>query len=556
MAPLLAGPAAAALLPLADHQMVREAKHIVVASVVSAGTRWNENHNLILTDYTLAVEDQLLGGAAARLRITVAGGTLDGETHDTSLSTHLEVGHRYLLFLHDPDEPGFSPMVGGWQGVFREVRTSAGPGRVAAGSHAEAMRVDGQEVEFAAFVEAVRAWIPRVLAAPAPAEPRAAAGRRHPPAKRYDPALAATGGASLAPLSAASDAPDGPLLERDETWSTAVERSTAADPDSTVDAYRYSRAAKRPIVFNQLPNGFSFAPHDQYMMSSWNVYAAKLFRVMAKPTNTWAWRDGRFDIAGFPPNSQMQKQFGRSWKANELGVTFFRWTSGPIIESDVALNPAFSWTTDERTATGSGNSQSFRQTILHELGHAWGLSHPFDYQNVWWDSVMNYPPRAYRLATLFADDAEAVRRAYSGTKIYDAAISAYRTRDAAASNHASYESATPTPSTVAAGSTLVLSSAIKLENTGNTSILNPSVEIYLVPQRFSWNGSHYLQTARFTTTLDSFSTVFLSLGTIRVPTTVPAGTYFLGYFFRDTKDANGSNNSAWSEWNNVVRVTR
>lgn len=536
-------PARAHMEPMNGRQMVQQSRHIVVATPESAQARWNERHNLIFTDYVLAVEDRLRGEAPARIRITIAGGTLDGETHQTCLSTHLEVGGRYLLFLGDLEQRTFTPITGAAQGVFREL--------------------PGHEAEFAGFVQSMRSFVADAMTAPAAQGlPRSTAEQRaNYPVKAFDPSpVRLEGIETAAPRSEELSMPALPLLENVGRGVAEVAELAGIEalegPRSFTDAYKYEHRANRPIVINQLPSNFSVSPHDQYMMASWNLYAANLFRVRKTPTGTWAWRNGVFDLAGFPSNTQMQNQFGDNWGATTLGITYYRWTTGPIVEADVALNPAYSWTLNERIATTSGSAQSFRQTMLHELGHVWGLHHPWETQNVWWDSVMNYAPQAYRFAHLFADDTTAVRTAFPGTTRRDLLISGYRTRDNTSSNNATYLASKPTPSTVRAGNNFTLGNPIKIENTGTSNIVNPKVEIYLVPQRLSWNNSRYLKTVSFTVNVQPFSTVYLNLGSIKIPTNVPNGTYFVGYFIRDTNDGNQNNNSAWSDWNGTVRVTR
>lgn len=534
-------PARAHMEPMNGRQMVQQSRHIVVATPESARVRWNERHTLIVTDYVLAVEDRLHGAAPSRIQITIPGGTLDGETHRTCLSTHLEVGGRYLLFLGDLEQRTFTPITGAAQGVFREL--------------------PGQEAEFAGFVRSMRSWVSDALTAPAPkGAPRSTAEQRASyPVKAYDPAPALHLEAveSVAPRSEEVQMPSLPLLENVQRGVVELaETGIPEDLRSFVDAYRYEHRANRPIVINQLPSNFSVSPHDQNMMSIWNRYAANLFRVRVTPTGTWAWRNGVFDLAGFPGNATMQSQFGYTWGATTLGICFSRWTTGPIIEADIALNPAYSWTTNERIGTTQGSAQSFRQTMLHELGHAWGLKHPWETQNVWWDSVMNYAPQAYRFAHLFSDDTTAVRTAFPGTTLRDLLISGYRTRDNTSSNNPTYLASKPTPSTVIAGNTFTLTNPIKIENTGTTNIVNPKVEVYLVPQRLSWTSSRYLTTLSYTVTVQPYSTVSLNLGAIRIPTSVPNGTYFVGYYVRDTNDGYQPNNSAWSDWNGTVRVTR
>ncbi|HJX26729.1 MAG TPA: hypothetical protein VJ885_02360 [Thermoanaerobaculia bacterium] len=533
-------PARAHMEPMNGRQMVHQSRHIVVAKAESARARWNDRHTLIVTDYVLAVEDRLRGEAPARIRITMPGGTLDGETHHTCLTTHLSVGSRYLLFLGDLEQRTFTAVTGAAQGVYREPR--------------------GREAEFAGFVQGMRSFVAEALAAPAPEGlPRSTAEQRTSlPVKAFDPSPVHMSAIETAsPRSEEMPMPALPLLENIEQGvAETAETESRNDPRSIFGGYTYQRAPSRPIVINQLPSNFSVSPHDQYMMSIWNRYAANLFRIRTQPTGTWAWRNGVFDLAGFPPNSQMQSQFDYTWGATTLGICFSRWTTGPIIEADIALNPAYSWTLNERIGTTQGSAQSFRQTMLHELGHAWGLKHPWETQNVWWDSVMNYAPQAYRFAHLFADDATAVRTAYPGTTLRDLLISGYRTRDNTSSNNATYLASKPTPSTVIAGNSFTLTNPIKVENSGTTNIVNPKVEIYLVPQRLSWNNSIYLKTVSFTTTVAPFSTVYLNLGSIRIPTSVANGSYFVGYYVRDTNDGYQPNNSAWSDWNGKVTVTR
>jgi hypothetical protein len=534
-------PARAHMEPMNGRQMVQQSRHIVVATPESAHVRWNDRHTLIVTDYVLAVEDRLHGEAPARIRITIPGGTLDGETHRTCLSTHLEVGGRYLLFLGDLEQRSFTPVTGASQGIFREI--------------------PGQEAEFAGMVRSMRSRVSDALAAPVvKGLPRSTAEQRASyPAKAYDPAPALHLEAveSVAPRGEEAQMPSLPLLENVQRGvAELAEAGPSEDLRPFVDAYRYEHRANRPIVINQLPSNFSVSPHDQNMMSIWNRYAANLFRVRVTPTGTWAWRNGVFDLAGFPSNTSMQNQFGYTWGATTLGICFSRWTTGPIIEADIALNPAYSWTTNERIGTTQGSAQSFRQTMLHELGHAWGLKHPWESQNLWWDSVMNYAPQAYRFAHLFSDDTAAVRNGFPGTTLRDLLISGYRTRDNTSSNNPTYLAGKPTPSTVIAGNTFSLTNSIKIENTGTTAIVNPKVEVYLVPQRLSWTSSRYLTTLSYTVTVQPFSTVYLNVGSIRIPTSVPNGTYFVGYFVRDTNDGYQPNNSAWSDWNGTVRVTR
>ena len=107
-------------LPLTARQLAAGSPHVVVAVVEDARSLWNAEHTLIVTEYGLRIEERLKGDAPERVTLTAPGGTVGEETHFTSLSTFLETGARYLLFLEDFDRPTFTPVTGARQGVFAE----------------------------------------------------------------------------------------------------------------------------------------------------------------------------------------------------------------------------------------------------------------------------------------------------------------------------------------------------------------------------------------------------------------------------------------------------
>lgn len=116
-------PASATVVPLSAPELAAASPHVVVAVVESAESRWDRS--LIVTDYPLRIEERLRGDAPDRVTISIPGGTVGDETHETSLSFPLEAGARYLLFLGDLDRPTLTPVTGGWQGAFREEDPAA-----------------------------------------------------------------------------------------------------------------------------------------------------------------------------------------------------------------------------------------------------------------------------------------------------------------------------------------------------------------------------------------------------------------------------------------------
>jgi hypothetical protein len=225
--------------------------------------------------------------------------------------------------------------------------------------------------------------------------------------------------ASLPPADAALPA---------KTWSPAMPRP----PKAATTKFLYHELAPRPVVVNPLTNS-PFSPWDQYEMAYWNRYSGDLFRVLDPPASTWAYNNGVSDMVGFPDDTVMKRQFGYDWTDlgdGVVGVTFARREGGIIVEADVAFNPHKSWTLDDLAATGGQDKiYAFKEACLHELGHVWGLNHPFDDDaTVTWDSVMDYKPRQYWVGELFADDTAAVRHAFPpGVPIRDGLISSYVT---------------------------------------------------------------------------------------------------------------------------------
>jgi hypothetical protein len=61
-----------------------------------------------------------------------------------------------------------------------------------------------------------------------------------------------------------------------------------------------------------------------------------------------------------------------------------------IIEGDIALNPAFSFTLDDEWVHDGSTARSFRQVLMHELGHMWGLDHQTGALSIMNDSQSNF----------------------------------------------------------------------------------------------------------------------------------------------------------------------
>lgn len=165
--------------PLNAEEMVRGSRYVVVATVVDQSAVRRGAAGLIVTRYRLATEESLRGGSPKDLTVEVVGGTIDGQTDDSCLTVHLALGGRYVLFVNDLDNPGFSTFTGAQQGVFAEVQGEGGESSVHAATGAFVACTGGGTVTFSEFVGHLRDFIHDVEASPAP--PPAAAVVNDPP---------------------------------------------------------------------------------------------------------------------------------------------------------------------------------------------------------------------------------------------------------------------------------------------------------------------------------------------------------------------------------------
>lgn len=481
-------PAAATVARLSGPELAAGSPHVVVAVVEDAHGRWEKS--LIVTEYSLRIEERLRGDSPDRVTVSIPGGTVGGETHETSVSFPLEVGARYLLFLGDLGRPTLTPVTGAWQGVFRE----------------------DDPVSFSGIVDAARALVEG----------------------RPVPALAAA---------------EGPA-------------AGLAAPRPREEKYTLGTLAVPPVSFSvALPADSPFVPVFERQLATWNVYGGDLFR-LSPGTATWAYGNGVFDFAGFPTDAQMNAQVGRTWGAGAISFVTGRVQNGQLVEADIALNPAQRWTLDAGEATRPGAPLLFQDAVLGALGIAWGLrspfevpGNPFEFQEVWWDSVLNIRAQQYRLATLFADDTAAVRKAFGGVPLRDGAISSY-TVARTGLFMPDYVPTGPSLSAVRPGRSFNVPRRIKIENTGTVPLSKLTVDVYLTPSRFSLQGAILVKKLRPAGTIQRGDVLNVTPGRLTVPASAPAGTYFLAFVLKDGKDVYPANNTAWSDYNVTVRVVR
>ncbi len=537
-------------LPRTLPDLVGEADVIAIADLTQARPRWNQRGNLIVTDYSFRVVRQMFGNPLnSEFVVTQTGGTIGQETQDVSDETPLSVGARYLIFLSPGRNKQFSPFVGAQQGVYQ----------IFSDDTVVSMGADKSRLQRQDFLDKLDQLINARGSAP-PSVPSGPVVRRNRtyPAKIYRPISSTLPFASLIQAPARPTSPSAPTSPR-KTPTVNAGISTFDSTGNLAPDYVYGNRISPPAIFDAFPHDWVWHPFEEYQMSKWNQYGGDVFEVLANPTGDWAWGNGRFDLAGWPSNDQMIAQFGVGWSPDLLGITFRRTDGTSLLEADVALNPAYCWTLNDALGTdGTSDCGDFKQTMLHELGHAWGLNHPWETQNVWWDSVMNYSPHAYRFPELFADDTNAVRNAFSGPMIHDALISLHTTNALDTTTGSQNPIYTPTQAMnidVYRGESFPRTAltTFEIQNLGTDIIENPQVDFYLSPERLNWNASIYLTSAFYSGNIPTFTTSYAYPTLLVVPDSTPTGIYFFSAYLRE-QDANDSNNSSWANADTTIRV--
>lgn len=524
-------------------EVIQESELIFGGMVISKNTRWNDRGNLIVTDYEFSVDQVYQGEYEGQtILLTFAGGQLDGETHEVSDVPSFEVDQEVILMLESISKPLFSPVTGSFQGKFTVDRMQGGnESRVLDGSDHPVTAANGTPVTYEQFKSILTDEV--VLARKLPLRDRSIPEYLRPfvltdlPELPYDTQSRSIG----TNIGSPKVAPDGESPA--EFDKKRVFKSPEIDSESPKAAgsdfekmWSYSHRAKNvPIVFNPWPASFPewCRYHDQYAMSRWNVYC-NIYQVMA-PTGNWAWQNNRYDMCGFPANQTMIDQFGEGWGANTLAICWKRWDgTGFSIESDIAVNPAFSWTTTPFAAYFNTNIHYLPQTLTHEVGHSWGLDHQFNAM-----STMNYFPHRFRsYDVLFLDDVAAVRSAFPGNAVSrtDVGVFLFNTNGFQSATESSVS-----PTTVQTGTNVNISNVV-IENIG-TNAVSPTLDWYLVPNVGSWAGLYYVGSTTHSNL--NGGSWYTTSRTLTIPSGIPNGAYYFAAFVTNSNDSVGDNNSSW-----------
>lgn len=541
-------PIFASVIPLSLVEQVQEADYILKGRIESMETVFTGKAKFVNTRYKLVVEKDLLGNYSQREFFFELAGGNDGEKKfRVSDIPMLDIGEVSIFLLYAPEKKYFSSIVGGNQG--RYVQKDSPEDGITAVFDASGKPIKneaGNAISFSDFEVTLERNIPIFRKSPRtffPPDPNGNPNNlRKEDMKRWD------GSDKRGKVSFATDPEEynnidlGPELQS-RTYSDAIAH-LIPNNESSDDRYVYSEYGYTwddpPTVFNQLSSTYPILGlRDQAMMAHWNKYI-KLYKVRSAPTGTYGYPDFENDICGFVDNASFYDVFERNWNPTELAVCFY-WGIIDMWETDIACNPAFSWTTNPYMVF-YGSASGVDNTFLHELGHAWGAGHPFTEL-----SVMNYYQREYRAySVLYYNDVDAVRYKYDNDiAIHNLGIYGHYSIGAEQRFEAADSDVLVTP-----GSSFQIRN-VTVENPG-TYDMSMSVDVFLTRQPCTWIGATYLTTLNLGNLFAESSNLIGNMQ-INVPLTVSPGYYHVALRIVTGGDQIGYDNATWI--NNRIRVT-
>jgi len=504
------------------------------------------------------------------IRLTYAGGSLEDRALRFSDAPRFEEGHRYIVFVLDDGKRYLSPLVGGSQGIFEVIQdsdTSAEYLLTHDGRLISVVEPDGVGV-FRGAVLSVENGRP-IYSDPMKGTNEGIHAERLPEPASKDESVAIGGKVEQA------DAARQPLPLRDfiryikdEALKRPIPESSLRrggqggklflEKDGVIEEFSLSGRSKRfktpasdtgledfalkgdslfacgaqdlKIVMEQVPESWWEWDVNSDSMWLWNEF---MYLYQYVPSDgTWG-LNGENEFGGYPSDAELYNQWGFHWGTSpamaptQLGVC-----SGEcckIYESDVLLNPAYSFTDSESLALGNGSVLLLKPVIMHEVGHTWGYmiyqdggQEQYNYDNL---SVMHayYPSLVENGNGIHASDAYLVRRHYDDQtgvpSIRDIGVESYYASNGLKKSTTDASEYYPNDS--------ITVTNLTVENNSNSTVSDLRIRLFLSTNRTISTADYQVGEYWSWPTFSEEGHSVFSL-TSTVPAIIPPGDYLVG----------------------------
>lgn len=564
-------------------EMAQTADLVFVGTVASQSTRLGTARTMPVTDVhfgdvqVIHATTQSLQRSAAVITLTYAGGRLGDTTVTVSDAPQFVDGRRYLVFATDDGKARLTPVVGGPQGQFEVVAdpvtgqqyvlTANGRAVIGITAHdivASATRVIGVEAGVPVLDQAAAPRTDRVAGAPVASEP----------GDRYQPGGATAGTADNLPMrledfvayikTVALTVPvDASRIKRDgvgrfyrerdgqlvadalpepktiervplgedgrplEPPAAAMSTDAPADPLGA-DLYWCGQQGP-PAVMEQVGAAWWEWGVNNYAMWMWNQVMDVFRYIDDDGTFNWQnWPSQESEFIGYPSSATLSRVYGSGWGATTLAVTWtWTWCSCcSIQESDIAWNPAYSWTNSFSASLGNSGLVLQRPVTLHELGHAIGIqraqgeTYDYDeptvmhsyYHDVVEDGLGVHEADAWLIRRNYEDDRTILSFADLGVESYYASNGLHNATRSAASRRP--------------GDSITISN-VTVENISYSAQADVRIRFYLSTDKTITTGDRQMGGYW---SWGSFCGECYNVGsyTTTVPSSAPPGTYYIG----------------------------
>ena len=300
------------------------------------------------------------------------------------------------------------------------------------------------------------------------------------------------------------------------------------------------------LTMQQVPTDWWSYPINDSCMWMWNQFM-DVYRYIASD-GTYGNNNGENEFCGWVNDADLNSVYGYTWGSGiAMCVTWSYSGCGEITESDIMWNPAYSWTSNEDFALGNFGVILLRPVAMHELGHSWGMQRKtyvetYDYDQptvmhaYYHDVVENgrgiHFPEAYCIREIYDDQT-------SITSFVDVGVESYYASNGL--NNSTTNAATYYP-----GNSITLQN-VTVENMSNSAVSDVRLRFYLSTNNIISTGDYQMGSYWYWT---SFPAEAHNVGnyTTTIPSSIPAGTYYVGAIVTINgynSDDYGSNNSTF-----------